>query len=658
MYINQIDKKFPRIDSISRGMNILSNLNTGCRKNKTSNKIKMVNEQYEKNLMKVQAMRKIKESIIKSNLKRFFRFEKEKKEKNILSVNFDLTKNETNFIKYNPNNKLNSVMKVPSILKKNNKYNHQFFKLKKEKKPLKIIAYLPKDHSNTLPKHMLEFYEKFSNSIEKEFESSIKIEKKEKINSNNPKDSQNEILNINSTLFNWCEANKNISASHFLKKLNFKKNYDLLLKNVFDSKNDQINHYYDFINSFLKKKLKNKFFTICNTHVKSQEKLTNLVLILFLLHLDIPKPLWDSLKKSSQLLIIIVILNMLFETKDLIGYAHLIPDKMFFDDSLFNISKYSTLSFTLKKHIYFSVWYLDHVLKNFDKTIMEINSNSGNDRVKESIIQLFSFKDVRDKSFSFKNNLLELIKNIDVNKIQQLFLFLKNKFNKNKNISKRSYQRYNKKIYYYSQDNKIKFISVNSRIFNGNYFNKIINKKNKAMYPLRKMKRNQEMCIYIGPRIKNFIIQCLSINNNTINSNKSIFTFSQKRFDNLAKKMRTKNKTKNLELKKINYLLNQKIDSSYKIPVHLFKSMMCTDQYSLYSREFFKNHYLTNELNLLFSRGVFHGKEDIFNDISLIEHIFLPRHKMKLPWALIELLNAIPYISNLEKNISFKYIKI
>ena len=72
MHINQIDKKFPRIDSISRGMNILSNLNTGCRKNKSSNKIKMVNEQYEKNLMKVQAMRKIKESIIKSNLKRFF----------------------------------------------------------------------------------------------------------------------------------------------------------------------------------------------------------------------------------------------------------------------------------------------------------------------------------------------------------------------------------------------------------------------------------------------------------------------------------------------------------------------------------------------------------------------------------------------------------
>ena len=40
-----------------------------------------------------------------------------------------------------------------------------------------------------------------------------------------------------------------------------------------------------------------------------------------------------------------------------------------------------------------------------------------------------------------------------------------------------------------------------------------------------------------------------------------------------------------------------------------------------------------------------------------LEQIFLPHHKIKLPWTMIELLNVIPYILNLDKGIDLHHLE-
>lgn len=424
----------------------------------------------------------------------------------------------------------------------------------------------------------------------------------------------------------------------------------MFLEKIETEKND----YFIIIKRLFAKKIGQKLKFKLLKPKDMQRHLTELGIILFLLQLDMPAFLTEKLTIESRMLQLTTVLSMTFEIKEFLAYTTELPDELFQNDKLLDFAMVQNLPLSLGKNLFFGLWYLLQVLRNF-KTIKEkINSNSTAKETTEILGKLFEVNKLNDPSFEFSESLSSIIEELEMNEIQQLFLFVKIKFNKNKNKSRRSYQRYSKKIYFFSKNGKLTHMHLNSRILNKNYFKQFVSADKLSNNSLRKMKRHQEICIFIGLRIKNYIIRrSLDEGKKT----KMFFKIIQTDYDRVLENLPKSRKNKIFKKEKLENLLNSRLLSSYKIPVHLFKSMMCTKQYESFANDFFKMEYLADELDYFFERDIFPKKLSDSSVAYYLEQIFLPHHKIKLPWTMIELLNVIPYILNLDKGIDLHHLE-
>jgi hypothetical protein len=265
---------------------------------------------------------------------------------------------------------------------------------------------------------------------------------------------------------------------------------------------------------------------------------------------------------------------------------------------------------------------------------------------------LFEFPDVQNTNFDIK--LTELVKSFDFNEIQQYFIFIKTKFNKTK--IKGPENNHLRRIFYYKniQDTKPEHIDIIPKILDINPFRAFCEIRSNHNHPLRKMKRHQELSIYFGPRLKNHMIKNSFDISNLQNkeTNNYFFNISEKYSDQITDPKNLINCSQKFELSHINFLLNKKLLSNYKIPIYLFQSLMCTDQYEAYSENFLNKIFIEQELASFFSKKVFLKVETN----NIFKTIFISKSKLKFPWSAIELLNVIPYIRNLEKKINIKYL--
>lgn len=501
-----------------------------------------------------------------------------------------------------------------------------------------------------LPNSLVKFLKRFKQKIAKDFPDNLRISFTETQNFSRVKLS---ILDQKSQDFlKWLKEMEHDSERKLLDSLGFHKNYRLVLKNVFGEDSLKVRNYSRIIHKHLRSKLKNYVLAKLGRSINFQRNCCEVILILFLLHLDVPRILRQELTDQSLLLIIMVLFSFCFEIKEILAYVQSIPARQFRESSIFDVDFTNPLSAGVQRLVYYCCWYLTRVLSNFRHLTSRANQFVSKNKRIGLLKRLFQARDARSPQFEFSESLSDLIRSIDFETLQQFFLFIKNKLIKAKPDSDDQPSRSVKSILYYVSGNAHDAgrMDVHERSLNLNIFRALRQKRTSNHHPLRKMKRHQEMCIYMGPRLKNFVMKKASGDRRNSESENFFFSVSEESFERL----RTQSGISTPSLEQINYLLNQKILSTYKIPIYLFQCLMCTNEFDEHSGEFFRSEFVRAEIDQFFLKTTVLTKN--FEPGEILEMVIVPQSKSKFPWSMMEVLTIIPYVCSLEKTIKFKYL--
>lgn len=452
-------------------------------------------------------------------------------------------------------------------------------------------------------------------------------------------------IRLNSGVSKWYKSVKNMGYGDMLRLLGFERNYSLILANAFDSALLR-HHYLSLTRQAMGIRLQSRLASVCNGQVVSEEVLIELVLSLFFLHLDIPLVLSRALSVEARCLVVVIILRMCLEVQGFAKYLATVPREMFRSEGLFDVPFCLDFTSDQNREFYFGILYFRQILKNFDQL-----TKISKDEAKINCHDLFGLFDIT-RAHRDCEPMSKLVSSIDLNGAQQFLIFIKTRIKTN---SKKFYKSKLRKIYYYpahSSSKKNCFL-VTARDFNVDYLGQLTGRSTR---PLRRLRRHQAICIYMGPRIKKFLLSKLSESKHLEYDERRAFIISNKHVSGQTSACDAKSNGQSLDQRKLSRMFNKKMDSSYKISVNLFRILMCTDEYAFFSEEFLRKQFLRNELDDFLSHKVVLGRNCQIGS-ELVAKILFKSGSFKLPWTMIDRLNAIPYISNLEPQINARYLQ-
>ena len=495
------------------------------------------------------------------------------------------------------------------------------------------------------------FFSKFCNQIKQEFGNDLPINlslEQLDTKSDSLKKDKNPI-EFNSSFVNWLDSIKKMQDKDFLETLNFQKNYTLIFKNLFGKASESKGHLLKLVYKNLLGSLKNTFVSKLESESNLQSACIEVGLMLFNLNLDLPKELYQQMTEKFLLLFWMIVIFNSFETKILFNYFDSLSNDRFLNDEVFDLDVGSALSPDLKKYIYCFCWFTFQVINSFNK-ITRIKNCAKAKFDKDFIKKLFWIPETLEGEIKDLPALSFLIRSMEINQMQKLHLLLKNKIYKSPKLFKQTCTEKSKKIYFYFSDsNKMGSINVSIKSLNYNPFKKQFMKKNKKNLSFRRMKKHQEMSIFIGPRLKKFLIDKKE-NQSPDSTPTYLFNLSSR----TNKSDRLPGNVIFQSTEKIHENINKHLLSSYKIPVYLLQTLKCTEEYESFSDEFLFGEFIELELKKILTReNMF--KNDILS-MTLLNQLFLPKNKLKLPWSVLELLNYILFVDNLKPKIFANYL--
>jgi hypothetical protein len=531
------------------------------------------------------------------------------------------------------------------------------------KKIIKVNLNVKLGTKDVLPNNLKLFLSRFYPKLKEEFRNQLSIEiNEEKVNSKNIKKETHS--NPTNTLKFPLESLESYSKKDFLASLNFTKNYNLILTNMFpedqqrhkDSFNQIRNILESKVHPFVLKKLKKK--------KKKQNRVSEVVLTLFLAHLDVPESIRSQLKDSFLLTVYSILFFMMFEAREVLPFVKQLPTDLFNLDTLFDIEFESHLDDSFKKEIYFCMWYLYTVMRNFHEFLLVLDTCSEKKVQNDAFENLFWFPEITNKQFDFTLPLSLLIRSIKINQLQQFFIFLKNEFHENIFPKENNVSQKNKKLYFYLTPNRNQIISFSTKSLNlnSNPFHipktrkskKAKNSHNKEspwVIPpsLKKSRRPQEICNFIGSRLKTHFTNSFFQTSDPQSPSEFLLSVSTDTFHKFRESEYQVGPLSPEDLPQINYFLNKKVFSTYKTPMYLLQSIMCTQQYQTLDPHFYEHNLLVQETERLFHKmAVLDRGED---KAVVLKRLF--GKSPKFPCSVIGLLNQIGFVKRLAPTIDF-----
>ena len=510
--------------------------------------------------------------------------------------------------------------------------------------------------SRKMPDNLKLFLARFPGSIQHEFHRPLSVEFKENANRTNQENKKIE-TRPPKEFTEYISKIQSQSDSDFMNSLDFHRNYSLILSNIFGKEEDKKRLFSKSILGIFKSHLKEYILRKLKTKKNFENNVSEILLSLFLLHLRIPEVLLNQLSPQKKITVLLVIFFFLFELKEISPYVDTIPDNLFRNNTLFDIKLSPDLTTLNKKLVYFCFWFLQHVLKSFSRLRFGLCSNKSTSKKIRQITSLFNFPDVRIDHSVLGQPLSKLVQSVDINLTQHLFIFLQSRYYYKENEELRLTREKKKRVYFYKSEQSTakRFVIIKPKVLNFNPLRKLNLTPNNISVPLRKLKRHQEVSIFIGPRIKNFFVDKLFEEVNDRADKRYIFTISGAEYDKLARDFPSKSESIQgsiPSLERLNAALNQKLLTSYKIPIYLLKTIMCTDQYEKYSKEFLSLRFVQNEIVSVFSRQTVLSKAR--SSSETISFLIRQKSKIKFPWAVVELLNSVSFTESLEKKIDLE----
>ena len=440
-------------------------------------------------------------------------------------------------------------------------------------------------------------------------------------------------------LAEWYKSVKSLTGSDLLESLGFTRNYSRILANVFDSELLR-QHYLDALGRVLSVELRSKLSRRCTSSETSQEALAEMVLSLFWLHLDVPEWLRRCLSAEARCVIVVVVLSMCFDVQHFRQYVRgQLSGGAFGEDLLFDLEFCPHYSADQNRHLYFGVWFFRQTLENYRAFTADSEPGA---RLTSDL--LFGFPSVSTPGFVFSTPLSELISGIDLAVAQEFFVLARTRLRKQ---PKHGRQPRLQTIYYYPkpQTKRMSHFVAGAKDLNADYLGQLAGSPRTRSRSLRRRRKHQAVCIYLGPRLIKFL-------QSKMGSHKAQFSVSARHLTDFTF-WRAKPQPNR---QAVNAAFNRKLTSSYKVSVNLLRTLMCTDEYAFYSEQFWRSEFLRSELEHFLSQKVLFGNHPNI-DADMVARVYFRARHSKLPWTVVDRLNSISYVSELEGRVDASFLK-
>lgn len=499
----------------------------------------------------------------------------------------------------------------------------------------KIIGTIRCSGFKNLSKSLKEFASRFYQQVQLEFSDTLEL-KFQKIYCSKKVNLQNDNLHL------YIEKIQKQSDLEFLNSLGFETNYDIILSNLFSSDLKSKSDWLQKVSQVLIPNLKKWFISKIRYQKDSQKNCFEAVLRLFLTHLNIPDFLIEKLDSNYRLSLLILILSFIIKLKFISKYFDEKQINMLIDDSLIDIDFENTS--IEKKKVYFFCWYLKKILDNFQNVLKLFRTKSSMNLINQALKDLFTFENVNQNRLNLKQKLSSIVSSINLNQLQQFFIFVKNQFVKKKDMCQRFSNQQYKRVYFYYEGKQKKNIQISLQLLNQNNFFLDLLPNLPAKSFVRNIKKPKEMCLFFGSRLKKFVVRQLNQNAQK-DSNQFLTVFDETQKN---KKMQNWNKIEADQKEITNHYthLFQKMLSFAKISKQMLRSIKETDRFAPIFDSFLKSFMIQNELLKFFHKSSGFNKK-IVNPGCLLRRLSTPTSKAKSPLSVVDLLNTLVFVESL-----------
>ena len=452
------------------------------------------------------------------------------------------------------------------------------------------------------------------------------------------------------SLSQYLNKIKKEDSYNLIRSFNGEKNYQLLLRNIF-LKTSEVDSKWDLVHSVLRNELKSYIIKKLSKkkkklEEKSQDQL-ELILTLFLLHLDIPKILIDTLSFYNKILVKIIIIFNTLDSK-LILLSHKTHQTNFFNkfEEFFQREEQKT---NINKETLSKVYYVFNIfiefLKNFRKMKEMGQEEMTGTFVNNQVCKMINIS--KDFCLRQPKHLEELLEEINLNEVQQFFIFTKNfsqimyENPKNKKLAKFF------RVYFYSNEKHP------SKIRSWNLKAKII-----KQIEFRKIKRNSEVSKYIQRRLNKHLKKFKNLEKNSsffFNEMVSISLMNYQKYLTNQTEVPEESPWSNNSILRIEKAISKSIKSSIDIPSYILAGFKCTNQFQKFGENILKKEIISHEINRVLNSDCLANLLGKKTEFGLLEKQFTKK-RIQLPWSILELFAGIKFHRNIKPLLNYQKI--